>query len=145
MTRSRLPRLAAGGWARSALGADDGSAVVDFALVGALLTLVFMAVVQLGLVLHVRNTVADCVSEGARFAALAGHSPGDAAGRVEELLADELGAGYARRVRITRAVEVEVAGVRVVEVSASAPAPVVGLAGPARTLTVTGHAVAERP
>ena len=126
-------------------GNEVGAAVVDFVLVSVVLMPLFLGLLQVGLVLHVRNTVADCVSEGARFAALAGHSPGDAAGRVDELLADELGAGYARRVRITRAVEVEVAGVRVVEVTASAPAPVVGLAGPARTLTVTGHAVAERP
>lgn len=35
---------------------ERGSAVVDFVLVGGLLTVFFLAIVQLTLVLHVRNT-----------------------------------------------------------------------------------------
>ncbi len=123
--------------------AEHGSAVVDFALVGGLLTVVFASVVQLGLVLHVRNTVADCVAEGARFGALAGHAPPDAALRVRQLLAAELGDGYASRVEVARAAEVDLAGVRVVEVTARAPMPVIGLIGPSGGLSLTGHAVAE--
>ena len=122
---------------------DRGSAVVDFALVGGLLTLLFMGVVQLALLLHVRNTVADCAAEGARYGAQAGHGPSDAAARVGELLAAELGPGYARRARVTRAEESDVAGVRVLVVTVSAPAPAVALAGPAGVLTLTGHAVVE--
>lgn len=42
---------------RRAVGTDDdGSAVVDFVLVGTLATLLFVALVQLALTLHVRNT-----------------------------------------------------------------------------------------
>jgi hypothetical protein len=129
---------------RPATAGDAGSAVVDFALVGGLLTLLFMAVVQLGVLLHVRNTVTDCVAEGARYGALAGHAPSQAAARVHELLAAELGEGYADRTSIVRATEADVGGVRVVEVTAAAPVALVGLAGPARVLTVTGHAVAEQ-
>ena len=36
---------------------DDGAAVVEFVLVGVLLTALFLALVQLGLALHVRNTL----------------------------------------------------------------------------------------
>ena len=123
--------------------ADDGSAAVDFALVGGLLTLVFMSVVQLGLLLHVRATLVDCTAEAARSGALAGHSPSDGADRLRQLLAAELGSGYAGRVRITAAERTTVGDVLVVALTVSAPAPVVGLAGPSRGLTVTAHAVAE--
>ena len=123
--------------------ADDGSAAVDFALVGGLLTLVFMSVVQLGLVLHVRSTLVDCTAEAARAAARAGRSPADGEGRLRQLLADELGPGYATRVRVTAAERTTVGHVEVVTLTVAAPAPVVGLAGPSRALTVTAHAVAE--
>ena len=61
-------------------GADDrGSAVVDFALVGGLVALVFAGVLQLTLAQHVRNTLVDCAAEGARYAALADRTGRDAA------------------------------------------------------------------
>lgn len=122
---------------------DDGSAAVDFALVGGLLTLVFMSVVQLGLLLHVRATLVDCAAEAARGGALAGHSPDDAAGQVRRLVADELGTAYAARLRVDAADRTTVGGVDVVTLTVSAPAPVIGLAGPAGRLTVTAHALAE--
>ena len=40
-----------------------------------------LAVVQLALALHVRNTVIDAAAEGARFASLAGSSPADGVAR----------------------------------------------------------------
>ena len=123
--------------------ADDGSAAVDFALVGGLLTLVFMSVVQLGLLLHVRSTLVDCTAEAARAAARAGRSPSDGEARLRELLAADLGTRYAARTRVTGAERTTVGDVEVVTLTVSAPAPVVGLAGPSRGLTVTAHAVAE--
>jgi hypothetical protein len=122
-----------------------GSAVVDFALVGALLTLLFLSVVQLGLVVHVRNTLVDCAAEGARYGARADRSPGDAVERTRALVASELSTAYARRVgnRIF-AGEVDRGGALAVEVRLSAPLPLVGLAGPSGFLTVSGHAYAER-
>jgi hypothetical protein len=121
---------------------DGGAAVVDFVLVGALLTLVFLGVVQLGVVLHVRNTLVDCASEGARYGALADRTPQDAAGRTADLIALSLSPGYARDVRAGYA---DVAGLRTVEVTVSAPLPVIGLLGPSRTLTVSGHGADEAP
>ncbi|WP_291755697.1 TadE/TadG family type IV pilus assembly protein [Cellulomonas sp. 73-92] len=124
-----------------ALGAvDAGAAVVDFVLVGGLLTVLFVAVVQLTLVLHVRNTLVDCAAQGARYAAAAGREPADGVARTAELAAAELSGAYARDVTATRT---RVGGVDVVEVTVRAPMPVVGLLGPGGTLVVRGHAMVE--
>ncbi|WP_307807351.1 TadE/TadG family type IV pilus assembly protein [Naasia sp. SYSU D00948] len=44
---------------------DDGSAPAEFVMVGAVLVLLVLSVLQLGLALHVRNTVTDAAAEGA--------------------------------------------------------------------------------
>lgn len=123
-----------------ALRGDAGSAVVDFALVGALVTVLFVAVVQLALVQHVRNTLVDCAAEGARYAALDGHVPADGAARTRDLVSQSLSSAYAQDVRAARTT---VDGIDVVEVTVTAPLPVVGLVGPRAALTVRGHAFAE--
>lgn len=123
---------------------DDGSAVVDFALVGGLLSLLFLSVVQLGLVVHVRNTLIDCAAEGARLAARAGHQPADGAVRARDLVAAELSESYAARLTDVSASSVQHAGVSAVEVRITAPLPLVGLVGPSGKLTVSGHAFAEQ-
>jgi hypothetical protein len=123
---------------------DDGSAVVDFALVGGLLSLLFLSVVQLGLVVHVRNTLIDCASEGARYAARSGRTPSEGVARTRELVASELSAGYAGRLTALSAGVVERSGVQAVEVRLRAPLPLVGLVGPAGELAVAGHAFAEQ-
>ncbi len=129
--------------------ADDGSAAVDFALVGGLVTLLFLSVLQLGLIVHVRTTLVDCASEGARYGARADRTPAEGAARTRELIASELSPGYARRVPQIQAGEVGLDGARVVEVRMTAPLPVLGLVGPGAAvpggvLTVSGHAFAER-
>ncbi|QTE31332.1 pilus assembly protein [Pengzhenrongella sicca] len=116
--------------------------MVDFALVGALLTLVFAALVQLTLAQHVRNTLIDCAAQGARYAALADRTPADGAARTRALIDLSLAPGYADDVA---AVETIVDGLAVVEVRVAAPLPVAGLLGPAGRLTVTGHALVEHP
>ena len=120
---------------------DRGSAVVDFVLVGGLTTLVFVAVLQLGLALHVRATLVDCVAEGARYGALADRSAEDGADRARELIGISLNPRFAQDVRTER---VMVDGLDVVRVEATSPLPLVGMLGPA-TLTVDGHALVEGP
>lgn len=124
--------------------ADTGSAVVDFALVGGLLTLLFLAILQLGLVVHVRNTLVDCAAEGARLGARADRQPSDGAQRARDLVAAELSKTYARRLSEVQAARVDRRGVQVVEVRMRAPLPLIGLIGPSGGLTVTGHAYDER-
>jgi len=111
---------------------DRGAAVVDFVLVGTLATLIFVGVVQLAVVLHVRNTLIDCASDGARYGA----------SRAAALITQDLSAGYARDV--TAGVE-NVGGLPTVVVRVRAPLPVLGLLGVGRVVTVTGHALAEGP
>ncbi len=67
-------------------GRDDGSAVVDTVLVGALTTLLFASVLQLGFALHVRATLIDCAAEGARYGAMADRDPGEGAARAADLI-----------------------------------------------------------
>ena len=55
--------------------------MVDFVLVGGLLTLFFLAIVQLTLVLHVRNTLIDAAASGARYGTLADRNAEDARDR----------------------------------------------------------------
>ena len=57
---------------------ERGAAVVDFVLVGGLLTMFFLAVIQLTLLLHVRNTLIDAASSGARYGTLADRNAADA-------------------------------------------------------------------
>jgi hypothetical protein len=116
--------------------------VVDFVLVGALATLVFVGVVQLAVVLHVRNTLVDCAAEGARYGALADRTPQDGARRAAALISEDLTARYAQDVQSGRET---VDGLATVVVRVRAPVPLLGLLGAGRFLTVSGHAVSETP
>lgn len=118
---------------------DSGSAVVEFVAVSALLTLVFLGVLQLALALHVRSTLIDCASEGARYGGLADRSPQDGAQRTRDLVAMSLGQGYRAQVSASTTT---LDGSPVVEVRVSTALPAVGLWGPA-DLTVVGHGLRE--
>ncbi|MGA7206729.1 MAG: TadE family protein [Specibacter sp.] len=115
-----------------------GAAVVDFVLVSALVTVMFLALIQLALVLHVRNTVADAASSAARYGALADRTAQDAQGRAELLIDSALGSHYAQDVRASVSSR---DGVAVLTVSVTAPLPLIGLFGPARSLEMSGHAI----
>ncbi|WP_258726469.1 TadE family protein [Cellulomonas sp. NS3] len=119
---------------------ERGSAAVDFALVGGLITLLFAGVVQLTLVQHVRSTLVDCAAEGARYAALADRAPQDGVARTRALIESALSDAYAQDVSALRT---RLDGRDVVEVTVTAPLPVAGLLGPVGALTVRGHALAE--
>jgi Flp pilus assembly protein TadG len=116
---------------------ERGAAVVDFALIGGLLTVILIAIVQLTLVLHVRNTLIDAASSGARYGTLADRNPQDAAGRTEELIRGSLADSYGSDITVG---ESTVGGVRILEVVVRAPLPVLGLIGPAGGMEVHGHA-----
>ncbi|WP_442860281.1 TadE family protein [Arthrobacter sp. zg-Y919] len=111
--------------------------MVDFVMVGALVSLVFMAVVQLALVLHVRNTLIDAAATGARYGTLADRTPADGVERAATLIGGTLGDGYARDVSSS---ERTVDGSRLLEITVRAPLPVVGFLGPDGGIEVRGHA-----
>src|SRR3954467_12697310 len=106
----------------SRVGGERGAAPVDFVLVGGLLlTPLFLGVVQLGLDLHVRNTLVACAGEGARYAANADRVPADGVERTRACIASSLRPSYADDVS---AVVVSDAGVPTVEVTVRAPLPI---------------------
>jgi TadE-like protein len=119
---------------------ERGSAVVDFVLVGALLTVFFMAIIQLALVLHVRNTLIDAAASGARYGTLADRNAGDARARTGELIGTALNEDFARDISTQ---EVVFQGLRTLEVTVRAPLPVIGLIGPRELLEVKGHAAIQ--
>ena len=123
------------------LGDDAGAAVVDFTLTSALLLFVFLSVFQLGLALHVRNTLVSCASEGARFGAREGATHEQGAKRARDLIDRSLSSRYSDGV--TTRVESTRAGVEVLVVDVSAPIPVVGPIGPSDGFEVRGRAFLE--
>jgi Flp pilus assembly protein TadG len=116
---------------------ERGSAVVDFVLVGSLLTLFFLAIIQLTLVLHVRNTLIDAAASGARYGTLADRGAVDAEERTRGLIQAALNAKFAEQVSTS---EVTYQGLPTLEVTVRAPMPVIGLIGPRDMLEVKGHA-----
>lgn len=127
--------------ALSRLGARDGGAAsVEFTLVSALVVLLFLAAIQVGYALHVRNTATAHVIEGARVGARADNTPADGVARATELLATTLPGRYGTTVSGERT---SAGGVAVVRVSADLPLPVIGPLGIPGTMTVTGQAYAE--
>ncbi|MDQ1643610.1 MAG: hypothetical protein QOJ90_2961 [Actinomycetota bacterium] len=118
---------------------DGGAAVVEFTLVGALLTLLFLGVLQLGLALFVRNTLVASAAEGARYAANADRGPEDGAAVTRQLIKDSLADSFAADVRSG---EESVDGFPTVFVEVRATLPLIGFLGP-RGIVVRGHAVEE--
>jgi Flp pilus assembly protein TadG len=125
---------------RAWLSDDRGSAVVEFVLVGALLTVLTLSVIQLGLVLLIRNTVLDAASEGARYGALADKSIGDGVDRTRDLITTAIGSAYARDITVTRG---SYDGYPADIVTVKTPLPLIGLVGIPNGLEVHGHAAVE--
>ena len=118
---------------------ETGSAVAEFVMVTALLTLLTLAVLQLGLALLVRNTLVDAAAEGARFGALADSSPQEGVQRTVDLIETALGDGYARDVTAATG---SYLGQPAMIVTVRSPLPLIGLIGPS-ALEVSGHAAVE--
>lgn len=126
--------------APSRVSRDGGSAVVEFTLVGVLLTALFLALLQLGLALHVRNTLLASAAEGARYAANADRTRDDGEAVTRELIRNSLAEAFAGRV--TSGVET-VEGASTVYVQVEARLPVIAFIGPSRGIRVRGHALEE--
>lgn len=105
-----------------------------------LLVPLVLGIAQVGLVLHVRNTLASAASEGARAAAPLGATPDDGAVRTRETIRRALADGYAEDVSASWTT---VSGVAGAEVVVHARVPALGLFGPSVPLTARGHAVRE--
>ncbi|MFZ2016351.1 MAG: TadE/TadG family type IV pilus assembly protein [Nocardioides sp.] len=119
-----------------------GSAVVDFVLVLVVLVPVFLGILQVSLVLFVRNTLTAAASEGARYAATLDRGPADGAARTRAQISGALAGRYARGVA---ARETTIDGAPAVVVTVHVVVPALGIGGPAVSLDVSGHAIEELP
>jgi hypothetical protein len=121
---------------------ERGSAVVDVVLVLLLLVPLFLGLVQVALVLHVRNSLASAAAEGARLAATVGSDPSDGVARTRTEIAESVGARYVAGVEPRR---VLLDGAPGVEIVVHAVVPALGIGGPAVSFDVAGRAVEEVP
>lgn len=133
-------------WRRSpadpAADHDRGAAVVDFVLVSLVLVPLVLGLVQVALVLHVRNTLAAAATEGARYAATVDRQPQDGVGRTRTRITGAIADRFAEDIS---AAAVQVDGVATVEVRVRASVPPLGLWGPGVRVEVVGHGVREAP
>jgi Flp pilus assembly protein TadG len=121
---------------------DAGSAVAEFVMVSVLVIGLFAGVLQVGLVLYVRNTLVAAAADGARYAANADRGPSDGAAYTEGVIRGALADRFANDV--TAGYEA-VGGAPTVFVQADVSVPLLGFWGPpdGPRLTVRGHALDE--
>ena len=121
--------------------AERGAAAVDVVLVMLVLLPLVAGVLQLALVLYARNTAMAAASEGARYAAALGMTPADGVARARADLKALATGSFVRSVT-ARATTLD--GAPAVAVTVEGRVPALGLAGPAVSFSVTGHAVEEQ-
>ena len=106
-------------------------------MIAALLVALSLAVVQIAGMVHVRNTLIDAASTGARFAALHDRTAEDGVERTRALIASSISDRYARDIRYDyRSAE----DGRVVRITVRAQYPVLGIFGGVGEMEVTGSA-----
>jgi len=140
----------------AAFGRDEGSAVIDFVLVSMILIPLFAGILQLALDLYVRNTMAACAQDAARYAAdadvvsLGSDAVQSAASSrattcIDQALSRHFSAGTITGA-LTTLDDGQGGALPVVDVEIAAPAPAVGfLSWDAVTIRVSGHALQEQP
>lgn len=121
---------------------ERGSAVVDFVLVLGILIPIVFGILQVALVLQVRNTLAAAASDGARFGSTFDHDPSDGVERTRAEIRGALAARFAESVTSEPAVVDGSPGLAIV---VRAHVPALGIGGPGIDLVEVGHAVLERP
>ncbi len=119
---------------------ERGAAVIDFVLVLVVLVPLVLGILQVALVMQVRNTLAAAASEGARVAATADRGPGDGVATTREQIDDAIASRYADDVTVR---PVTIDGAPGVEITVRARVPALGIGGPAIEVEVTGRAGEE--
>lgn len=124
----------------SPLAEERGSSPVEFVLVGALLTALTLAVLQVAFAMYVRNVVHDAAVEGAHYAALADTTPAEGRERTRAVISRAIGAPYAEDIAIGEDTSLGHASV-VVRVRTTLP--VLGLIGVPLGMEVEARAPVE--
>ncbi|PRZ14540.1 TadE-like protein [Nesterenkonia sandarakina] len=106
-------------------------------MVSALLVLLSFAILQLTLMVHVRNTLIDAASTGARFGVLEDRTASDGVQRTQDLIESSISARYAQGVGYEYVPEPEGQTLRI---TVQAQVPVLGLFPGVGSLEVTGSA-----
>jgi Flp pilus assembly protein TadG len=119
---------------------ENGSAVAEFAMVGALLVVLFLGAFQVGFALFVRNSLTAYAVDGARYGARADSTPAAGAARTRQLIDEGIGSRFSGDVSASEVVE---GGARVVLVKVRTRLPVLGPFGPPGALEVSGRAYVE--
>jgi hypothetical protein len=120
---------------------DEGSSLAEFVMTVAVLAPLLLTLLQIGVVLHVRNTLRAEAAEGARTAAAVDRIPADGAARAVQLARGSFGGLQPEAVAGSGSVN----GVPVVWVRLTARRPLIGwLESGAGTVTVTAHALDEQ-
>lgn len=101
---------------------------------------VTLVIVQLALLLHVRNTIHDAAIEGARRASLVGEDLASGVRLTRGLIDMAIGEAYSRDIS---AVVSRNSGAPVSVVTVRAPFPALGMWGPSGWLVVEGRAPIE--
>lgn len=123
---------------------ERGSAPVEFVLVSLVLIPLFTGILQLGLFLHVRNTMTMCAHEGARVGANYNRDPGDASDYASDCLGEALGPGRKADTQVQSSVESAADG-QIVNVTMHGEMQPLGFVSVAIPIDVQGHAVKEPP
>ncbi|MDT3438981.1 pilus assembly protein [Pseudofrankia sp. BMG5.37] len=118
--------------------------MVEFVMVSTLLLFLFLGIIQVGLVLHVRNTLAANAAEGARHGANLGVDPTDGGPYAQRLIAGSI---PGRSDTTCTGAQIDgPGGVPLVQVTCEVRVPLSLLPfGGGVTVHVTGHAVKETP
>ncbi len=127
---------------RRPVRSERGAAVVDIVLVLVVLVPLVLGILQVSLVLFVRNTMASAAAEGARLAATSDRGPAEGAALTREQIDSVVSGRFARDVSVR---QVMVDGAPGIEVVVRASVPALGIGGPAVDIEVRGHAVEEQP
>ena len=124
--------------AQQCTSGERGSAVAEFVMITTLLIAISLALVQLALALHVRNTLVDAAVQGAHYGALANREPADAAARARQLVSQSLTPSFARDITVRTRSR---GGEQVVEVTVRTRVPLTGLLPNGWDLEAHGTAV----
>lgn len=116
--------------------------MVDVVLVLVVLVPLVLGILQLALVLFVRNTAAAAASEGARYAATSDRGGPVGVQRTREMLREVVASRFADEVSYRR---VLVDGAPAAEIVVHLRVPALGLGGPSFETDVVAHAVEEAP
>lgn len=125
-------------WATKLVREQEGSSIPEFVMVSTLILALFISILQLTLVLHVRNTMLDAAASGARYGTLADRTAADGAQRTRELLNTSLGSGFDANIAVS---ESGVGGQPGVRIQVSTGFPLVGFFSVGGEISVAGEAV----